>query len=67
MIDLAHALADDPRRLKALADLGAMFEYAGHREEALKVYERALQLAPQWRPARAAADRVRAALAGQAL
>mgnify|MGYP001548648632 CR=1 FL=1 len=67
MVDLARALADDPRHLKALADLGAMFEDAGRREEALKVYERALQIAPQWRPAREATDRVRAALAGQAL
>jgi tetratricopeptide (TPR) repeat protein len=67
MVDLARALADDPRHLKALADLGAMFENAGRRENALTVYERALELAPQWRPVREAADRVRAALAGQAL
>ncbi len=67
MVDLARALADDPRHLKALADLGAMFENAGRREDALKVYERTLEIAPQWGPAREAADRVRAALAGQAL
>jgi tetratricopeptide (TPR) repeat protein len=67
MIDLARALADDPKHLKALADLGGMFENAGRREDALKVYERALEIAPQWRPVREAADRVRAALAGEAL
>ena len=67
MVDLARALADDPRHLKALADLGGLFEYAGRRDDALKVYERALALAPQWGPAREAADRVRAALAGEAL
>jgi tetratricopeptide (TPR) repeat protein len=67
MVDLARALADDPRHLKALADLGGMFEYAGRRDDALKVYERALAIAPQWGPAREAADRVRAALAGEAL
>jgi len=44
-----------------------MFENAGRREDALKVYERTLEIAPQWGPAREAADRVRAALAGQAL
>jgi tetratricopeptide (TPR) repeat protein len=67
MVDLARALAVDPRHLKALADLGGMFEYAGRRDDALKVYERALAIAPQWGPAREAADRVRAALAGEAL
>jgi tetratricopeptide (TPR) repeat protein len=67
MVDLARALADDPRHLKALADLGGMFEYAGRRDDALKVYERALAIAPQWGPAREAADRVSAALAGEAL
>jgi tetratricopeptide (TPR) repeat protein len=67
MVDLARALADDPRDLKALADLGGLFEYAGRRDDALKVYERALAIAPQWGPAREAADRVRAALAGEAL
>ena len=33
--DLARALADDPKHLKALADLGAMLEDAGRRDDAL--------------------------------
>jgi hypothetical protein len=33
----------------------------------LRAYERALAIAPQWRPISEAAARVRAALAGQAL
>ena len=66
-VDLARALADDPKHLKALADLGAVLEDAGRRDDALRVYQRALEIAPQWRPAREAADRLRAAIAGEDL
>jgi tetratricopeptide (TPR) repeat protein len=66
-VDLARALADDPKHLKALADLGAVLENSGRRDDALRVYQRALEIAPQWRPAREAADRLRAAIAGQDL
>ena len=66
-VDLARALADDPKHLKALADLGAVLEDSGHRDDALRVYQRALEIAPQWRPAREAADRLRAAIAGRDL
>jgi tetratricopeptide (TPR) repeat protein len=66
-VDLARALADDPKHLKAMADLGAVLEDSGHRDDALRVYQRALEIAPQWRPAREAADRLRAAIAGEDL
>ena len=66
-VDLARALADDPKHLKALADLGAVLENSGRRDDALRVYQRALEIAPQWRPAREAADRLRAAIAGEDL
>ena len=66
-VDLARALADDPKHLKALADLGAVLEDSGRRDDALRVYQRALEIAPQWRPAREAAERLRAAIAGQDL
>jgi tetratricopeptide (TPR) repeat protein len=66
-VDLARALADDPKHLKALADLGAVLENSGRRDDALRVYRRALEIAPQWRPAREAADRLRAAIAGEDL
>ena len=66
-VDLARALADDPKHLKALADLGAVLEDSGRRDDALRVYQRALEIAPQWRPAREAADRLRAAIAGRDL
>jgi tetratricopeptide (TPR) repeat protein len=66
-VDLARALVDDPKHLKALADLGAVLEDAGRRDDALRVYQRALEIAPQWRPAREAADRLRTAIAGEEL
>ena len=66
-VDLARALADDPKHLKAMADLGAVLEDAGRRDDALRVYQRALEIAPQWRPAREAADRLRTAIAGEEL
>jgi tetratricopeptide (TPR) repeat protein len=66
-VDLARALADDPKHLKAMADLGAVLENSGRRDDALRVYQRALEIAPQWRPAREAADRLRAAIAGEDL
>jgi tetratricopeptide (TPR) repeat protein len=67
MADIAQALARDPRHLGALAGMGMILEESGLREQALRAYERALTIAPQWRPASDAAARVRAALAGQAL
>jgi tetratricopeptide (TPR) repeat protein len=67
MADIARTLARDPRNLDALTGLGSILEDSGLREQALRAYERALALAPQWRPASEAAARVKAALAGQAL
>jgi tetratricopeptide (TPR) repeat protein len=65
--DIAQTLVRDPRHLGALAGLGTILEDAGQREQALRAYERALAIAPQWKPMAEAAARVRAALAGQAL
>ncbi len=67
MADIARTLARDPRHLGALAGMGMILEDAGRREDALRAYERALTIAPQWRPMNEAAARVKAALAGQAL
>ena len=67
MADIAQTLARDPRHLGALAGMGMILEDAGLRVEALRAYERALTIAPQWRPMSEAAARVKAALAGRAL
>ncbi len=67
MSDIAQTLARDPKRLGALAGMGMILEDAGLRDQALRAYERALTIAPSWRPMSEAAARVRAALAGRAL
>ena len=67
MADIAQTLARDPRHLGALAGMGMILEDAGQREQALRAYQRALAVAPQWQPVAEATARVKAALAGRAL
>ena len=67
MADIAQTLTRDPRNLGALAGLGAILEDVGQRDQALRAYQRALAIAPQWQPIVEATARVKAALAGQAL
>jgi len=67
MADIAETLKREPRHLGALAGLGAILEEAGRREEALRVYQRGLDIAPNYRPMKDAVERLKAALAGQTL
>jgi tetratricopeptide (TPR) repeat protein len=67
MADIAQTLARDPRHLGALAGMGMILEDSGLPDQALRAYERALAIAPEWRPVVEAAARVKAAIAGQAL
>ena len=67
MADIAQTLKREPNHLGALMGMGAILEARGKREEALKVYERALAIAPHWRNAEEAADKLKAALAGEEL
>jgi tetratricopeptide (TPR) repeat protein len=67
MADIAQTLKREPRHLGALMGMGAILEARGKREDALKVYERALAIAPHWRNAQEAADKLKAALAGSEL
>ena len=67
MADIAETLKREPRHLGALMGMGAILESSGKREEALKVYERALAIAPHWNKAEAPIKRLKAALAGQEL
>ena len=67
MADIAQTLKREPNHLGALMGMGAILEARGKREEALKVYERALAIAPHWRNAQEAADKLKAALAGNEL
>jgi tetratricopeptide (TPR) repeat protein len=67
MADIAQTLKREPRHLGALMGMATILEARGKREEALKVYERALAIAPHWRNAQEAADKLKAALAGEEL
>ena len=67
MADIAQTLKREPRHLGALMGMAAILEARGKTEDALKVYERALAIAPHWRNAQEAADRLKAALAGEEL
>ena len=65
--DVAQTLKRNPRHVGALAGLGAIFEQAGKKEDALKVYERAMAIAPHYAPLAEAVTRLKAAVAGQSL
>ena len=67
MADIAQTLKREPNHLGALMGMAAILEARGKREDALKVYERALTIAPHWRNAEKAAEKLKAALAGQEL
>ena len=67
MADIAQTLKREPNHLGALMGMGAILEARGKREDALKVYERVVAIAPHWRNAEEAADKLKAALAGSDL
>ncbi|HEY1453840.1 MAG TPA: tetratricopeptide repeat protein [Roseiarcus sp.] len=67
MADIAQTLKREPRHLGALMGMAAILEARGKKEDALKVYEQALAIAPHWRNAQQAADKLKAALAGDEL
>jgi tetratricopeptide (TPR) repeat protein len=67
MADIAQTLKREPKHLGALMGMGMILEAREKREEALKVYERVLVIAPHWRNAQEAADKLKAALAGSEL
>jgi len=67
MADIAQTLKRDPNHLGALMGMAAILEARGKKEDALKVYERALAIAPHWRNAEEAADKLKAAIAGEEL
>jgi tetratricopeptide (TPR) repeat protein len=67
MADIAQTLKREPRHLGALMGMATILEARGKREEALKVYERAAAIAPHWRNADEAVERLKAELAGQEL
>lgn len=67
MADIAQTLKREPNHVGALMGMATILEARGKREDALKVYERVLKIAPHWRNAQEAADKLKAALAGEEL
>ncbi|MGO9755773.1 MAG: hypothetical protein ACLPNY_04075 [Roseiarcus sp.] len=67
MADIAHVLILEPRHFGALSGLGMILESRGFRDDALRAYRRALEIAPQLPSLRAAVDRLTAAVNGQGL
>ena len=67
MADIAQTLKREPRHLGALMGMAAILESSRKSKEALKVYERALAIAPHWSKAEAPLKRLKAKLAGQDL
>ncbi|HEX9170720.1 MAG TPA: tetratricopeptide repeat protein [Roseiarcus sp.] len=67
MADIAQTLKREPKHLGALMGMAAILEARGKKEDALKVYEQALQIAPHWHNAEQAAEKLKAALAGDEL
>jgi len=67
MADIAQTLKREPRHLGALMGMASILKAGDKKKEALDVYERVLSIAPHWSPAEEARDKLKAALAGQAL
>jgi tetratricopeptide (TPR) repeat protein len=67
MADIAETLKREPRHLGALMGMSHILEARDKKEEALKVCERVLAIAPHWRSAETTAERLKAAIAGQEL
>lgn len=63
--DIAETLKRNPRHIGALVGLATIFDESGQGENAMKVYERALALAPAYKPLRDAAEKLRRKLAGE--
>ena len=67
MADIAETLKRDPRHFGALAGMGEMLDDAGLKDQALRVYERALAIAPHYAPLRERFDQLKASAAGRSL
>jgi len=67
MADIARVLVLEPRHFGALSGMAMILERGGFRDDALRAYRRALEIAPQLASLRAAVDRLAAAIRGQSL
>jgi tetratricopeptide (TPR) repeat protein len=67
MADIGETLKREPRHLGALLGMASILQSRDKDDEALKVYERVLAIAPHWKSAEAADAKLRAEIAGQNL
>jgi tetratricopeptide (TPR) repeat protein len=67
MADSAETLKREPRHLGALSGMAMILDGNAMYEDAVKVYERALAVAPHWKTAEDAIERLRKTIAGQEL
>jgi tetratricopeptide (TPR) repeat protein len=67
MADIAETLKREPRHLGALLGMAHILEARDKPEDALKVYERVLAIAPHWRNAEKAADKLKSAISDHEL
>jgi len=67
MADIAETLKREPRHIGALSGMAMILTARDKKEEALRVYERILSIAPHWKSAEEAADKLRTAVKGQEL
>jgi len=67
MADIAQTLKREPRHIGALSGLAMILAQRDKKEDALGVYEHILAIAPHWKSAEEAADKLRAAVKGQEL
>ena len=67
MADIAHVLKLEPRHFGALSGMGMILERRGFRDDALRAYRRALEIAPQMETIKSSVDRLTKAVEGQDL
>ena len=67
MADIAQTLKREPRHIGALMGMATILKARDKKKEALEVYERVLSIAPHWKDAETAADKLKAEIAGQEL
>ncbi len=67
MSDIAQTLKREPRHLGALLGMASILRSRDKDDQALKVYERVLAIAPHWKSAEEAEAKLKAKIAGQTL
>jgi tetratricopeptide (TPR) repeat protein len=67
MADIAQTLKREPRHIGALMGMATILKARDKKKEAVEVYERVLSIAPHWKDAETAADKVKAEISGQEL